>query len=290
MIEFTLSYIENGISEPSVSGRVYYVSTSGSDGNDGLSASRSFRTISKAASIASAGDIVYIRAGNYGSEQVEIRNSGTPGNPIKFIGYKNSPNDISSMYYQYAKGRGMNSSEMPYLRSSHGDAKNRGIYINGKNNIIVKNIQIEGYGRCVYATGSVSNVVIENVLTNGALSNYGNGVGIGIYATPAENKIRVKDCVSINHGMINFFLIGNNSMIDNCHSYADATSDAMDYHISIRGSENIVRRSTGLRSENTSHGSHGIGIKSEGIRSEYNLIEDVTMRFSQDHLICFDIT
>src|ERR1051325_7473065 len=43
----------------------YYVSTSGSDGNNGTSLSTPWRTINKAAQTMVAGDTVYIRGGTY---------------------------------------------------------------------------------------------------------------------------------------------------------------------------------------------------------------------------------
>ena len=38
-------------------------------------------------------------------------------------------------------------------------------------------------------------------------------------------------------------------------------SNSTDYYISIRGSNNIGRENSVLRSENNSHGGHGISIK-----------------------------
>lgn len=71
------------ISTPSA----YYVSPSGSDSNPG-SISRPWRTISKAASVASAGDTVYVRGGTY-AEQVTLYKSGTASSPINFQAYPN---------------------------------------------------------------------------------------------------------------------------------------------------------------------------------------------------------
>lgn len=67
---------------PAQGGTMYYVSTSGSDGNDG-SHSAPFRTINKAAQVATAGDVVTIRAGTY-RESVYVRNAGTATRPIVF--------------------------------------------------------------------------------------------------------------------------------------------------------------------------------------------------------------
>jgi hypothetical protein len=67
-------------------GRQLYVSPGGSDTNPG-SFEAPWRTIQKAASVAQAGDAINIRAGIY-RETVVPSNSGSPGNPIKFRGYK----------------------------------------------------------------------------------------------------------------------------------------------------------------------------------------------------------
>ena len=48
----------------------YFVSTSGNNKNNGKSETKAWRTISYAASKVSSGDIVWIKAGNYGNENV----------------------------------------------------------------------------------------------------------------------------------------------------------------------------------------------------------------------------
>ena len=67
-----------------ISGKTYYVSQSGnaSDENDG-SKTAPFNTISKAASVAVAGDTVIIDSGVY-RETVKPKSNGTAGNPIIF--------------------------------------------------------------------------------------------------------------------------------------------------------------------------------------------------------------
>ena len=40
----------------------------------------------------------------------------------------------------------------------------------------------------VLADGEVSNILVENILTNGAISNYGDGVGIGVYSEAGEEQ------------------------------------------------------------------------------------------------------
>jgi len=63
--------------------RVYYAAPDGSDGNDGLSREKAFRTICRAADSVGPGDTVLIAAGGY-PENVRIRSAGTPKRPITF--------------------------------------------------------------------------------------------------------------------------------------------------------------------------------------------------------------
>lgn len=62
----------------------YYVSTAGKDTNSGLSVTAPFKTITKAASVAAAGDVVHIRTGTY-SESITTPRAGTTAAPIRFI-------------------------------------------------------------------------------------------------------------------------------------------------------------------------------------------------------------
>ena len=71
----------------------YYVSTGGSNANPG-SLSLPFRTIQKAASVAKAGDVVYVRAGTY-RETVKPARSGTASAPITFQPYKSEVVTVS---------------------------------------------------------------------------------------------------------------------------------------------------------------------------------------------------
>ena len=66
----------------------YYVATSyGNDSNNGTSLTTPNKTIAKAASVMSAGDICYIRQGRY-REAISISNlSGSNGSPIVFTNY-----------------------------------------------------------------------------------------------------------------------------------------------------------------------------------------------------------
>src|SRR5271170_5162259 len=63
-----------------VDATTYYVATNGSDSNPGSQVSP-WLTINHASSMVSAGDTVYVLAGNY-LEVVNVTTTGTSGNPI----------------------------------------------------------------------------------------------------------------------------------------------------------------------------------------------------------------
>lgn len=67
-------------------GPAYYVATNGSDSNSGKDVDHPFLTITKAASVAVAGDTVVVRAGVY-REAVTLPHSGAAGSPIAFQSY-----------------------------------------------------------------------------------------------------------------------------------------------------------------------------------------------------------
>jgi hypothetical protein len=69
--------------KPAAVSKTYYVSPTGSDSNTGLSTGGAFKSISKAATIAAAGDVVLIAPGTY-RETVELIKSGTADKPITF--------------------------------------------------------------------------------------------------------------------------------------------------------------------------------------------------------------
>ncbi len=72
----------------SVEATTYFVATNGLDSNSGTSIASPFLTISKAAGLVNAGDVVNIRGGTY-REMVTLSRSGTLAAPITFQNYSN---------------------------------------------------------------------------------------------------------------------------------------------------------------------------------------------------------
>ena len=148
----------------------YYVSTSGSDSNNGLSTTTPWRTIQYAESHATApGDIIALKKGDVWASTIvlAITHGGAAGNPITWDG---------SLW-----GSGSNAS----IKSSG----NRG----DPNNAIVNFIT----SGCKYVT--FKNIVVDanNTLTFGIVIGY---IGMSNYSQNGEHDITVDGCSILNVG------------------------------------------------------------------------------------------
>ncbi len=131
----------------------YYVSTKGSDRNNGLSADSPFETLQKAADLTQPGDTVYVMDGTYthpdpDNSILTIRNSGTPS---AWITYKAYPGDH------------------PKLKSKNWNAIN----VQGASYIVVDGFTLEGNNDNITLDYALSQ---KDNLSNPATS--GNGIGI----------------------------------------------------------------------------------------------------------------
>ncbi|WP_117882574.1 T9SS type A sorting domain-containing protein [Aureibaculum luteum] len=291
LIDFTLSYIKNNIPEPSTS-KDRFVTTSAKGGGDGVSEANAW-TLKEAFSKANAGITVWIKAGNYGNQNLAIYNDGTTTNPIKFIGYKNSKGDITSNYFDY--GKSWSTSEMPTLTGSS-LSDGHAIQLMGTNYVVFRNLQITNYYQGIRANGTRnSNLIFDRI--NGKMfggnSTQHNDVnatfinlatyvssGSGSYRPFTSNDyMKFLDCRSINANMGGFTLFGSgNNLVDGCKSYNDRTAmnERQDYHISVNGNNNIIRNcyAENFNTTSTNAATHGIGIRgSTNLDNDYNLIE-----------------
>ena len=267
---FTLRYIKNNISEPKTTGNTYYVSTKGNNSKNGLSRSNAWRTIAHAAKKAKPGDLVYIEAGDYGSENVEIANSGTTNSPIQFIGYKKEPGDNPKLSKRV--GMSFSSNEMPLLKNGKGSA----IDIHNHDYLIFKNIQIDNYTADAFGTNNMHYVWFDNV-----------------YLKNCQTGIKVIDNSSRNNRLTNSYLgdfgnaavrFQNKANLVAGNLICSSKSVGMDYYIVIYGGpgggDNIVINNTVERYGRDSHTGHGISMKvgTYGWDLKYNLIESNTVR------------
>jgi len=285
-LDFALKHVDNQVSEPTSSGSTYYVTTSGSNGNTGLSEGQAWLTLTYAVAQISAGDVIYVKAGTYTGELIDINaKSGTSTNPIKIIGYKSTINDISSNYMTY--GSSLSATEMPLIDSGNRNNGNKGWDMNNSDYWVIKNIQIKNYQHGVWTggtSGSDHNVFERVNVTD--IGNTANNVSSLAFSTDGnkggvDSYNKLLDCYAENAVGALYRTFGNKNLVLGCRGYADDNStgdiSATDYYISLySGSGNVVKDSYVERVGALTHTGHGISIKADAITSEYNLFENNT--------------
>jgi len=259
----------------------YYVSLNGNDNNDGLTQATAWRTIAYAASSSSpvsSGDTVYIKAGDYGLEDVFIDKNYAPTDArISFIGYQNTPGDITGFNFNY--GDNVNPSLMPLINPND-RTTGEGINISDSYNITIKNIQIANCigGINIWNTNDVnSNIVLENIF----FQNIGWEYSTAITIRKGNNNV-INNCLIVNATGAGMDVWGNDNQISNCKIYSnesqqipDGTYTSMDYYIVIKGNNNIVSNCYAERVGDLEDVGHGLEIKESG---ENNLFENCTVK------------
>lgn len=256
----------------------YFVNVSGNDNNSGLSESNAWKTITYAASASSPvgpGDIVNIKAGDYGNEYIVFEIDGTALDPIKFIGYTNSPQDNPNLNYQY--GDPLDESVMPLI-----DGVDRsvgiGITMHNTSYIELSNIQIKNYRFGLYAYRGEF-LKMKNIIatTFGDINHAYDGKGIVVGSFALGNVI--EDCVVLNACAEGLSVIGDRNTIRNCQTYADDNStgikSAMDYYIHVAGNDNVIENCFVERIGAIAHNGHGIDLKGN---CENNIIRNCTVK------------
>ncbi len=250
----------------------YYVAVDGDDAASGVAISSPWRTISFATSQVIAGDTVFIKAGDYGGENIVLTVNGSAGNPITFEGYQTIPGD--NPQNNYVVGTLLDPSIMPTL---NGGDRTTGIAIEltDRSYIVFKNFQIHDYSAGIYAHAATHSVV-DNItaITLGDVNNNYSGVGIVFSSSTDSNTI--KNCLVYNAAAEGISVAGNNNLIDNCKVYCDdnqTVHSSTDYYIVLAGNNNHVKNSYAQRIGNLEHGGHGIGFKDF---AQDSLIEDST--------------
>ncbi len=260
----------------------YYVTTSGNNANDGLSEANAWQTIKYAVSKVNAGDSIWVKAGDYGNEEIRLNVSGQSGRPIVIEGYKTVPGDITNTdWWHY--GNELDASQMPLLNG--GDrSKGTAFNINNSHFITIKNFQITNYLNGIQAgwsQGNSYNNTIENVIAVnfGKLSSnpdYYSGKGI-VFAY--SRNMLLKNCTVVNAAAEGIdFEYSDSCLVENCDVYCDQgfsgqpdVNAATDYYLNFSGNNNVLRDCYIERVGDLDHGGAGIGMKEKG---EYNLIED----------------
>ena len=216
------------------SGATYYVSTTGSDSNNG-SYTAPWLTIQHAANTVTAGATVYVEGGTY-YESVSFPNSGTATNPITFASYPGQTATID--------GTGVSCcSSNP---ASSGNETQGLINLVNESYITLNGFQIQNYTTSkaaytpagIWVTGAGSglqllNNSVHNITTSSEKN--GNAFGIGVYGTSSTpiteltisgNQVydlKTGESESMNvDGNVTYFTISNNVVHDNDNIGIDA--------------------------------------------------------------------
>jgi parallel beta-helix repeat protein len=154
-------------------GTTYYVSLSGDDSNPGTEVSP-FRTIQRGVSAAQAGDTVIAEAGNYGSENVTIENSGTENARIVIKAAR-----AGDVILEGSDGSCVDDD------SCSGD----GFLLEGKNFVTIEGFEIRYYGTGIEVSGGGNHIFRRNILKNNS--------GQGIQVWKSNNNL-VEECQFID--------------------------------------------------------------------------------------------
>lgn len=280
----------------------YYVTINGSSSNDGRSESSSW-SIEHAFDSARPGDVIFIKAGNYGFHNLIVKNSGTQQDPIFFVGYKNTPGDINAnqgptiTWDDYkANGDNLFPDEMPLLQGNRSQAprftqNKTAIRVWNVDNIVIKNIQIRNYQDGIWVHNS-DNSIFDNIINsdNGYFADFTQGIldpnllGSGIILYGKCNNSLIK-----NNMVANVAFRGLGIMDDshyNTIEWSDVRSDKekeenpTDYFIFIISgvdgdfaTHNKIRNSNVERLKHTAIGGHGYDLNTN---TRFNVIEDCT--------------
>ncbi len=260
----------------------YFVDGSASKSGNG-SLSMPFKTIQEGINMARAGDIVYVKAANYGAVYNDFVRSGTPGNYIKFIGYTATPGDIISLNGPtYSKemwernGNTFPDNIMPLLDNN--PVNNIPGSSEAAFKVTVDYIQIENFMVQDYYDGVVSplgnrssNFTAINFIA-ARLGNWNpnaicwgqpdsnkcdNRTGYGIHLRGISNW-EVRNSLVIDAGHVGINIINSDhGFMENCTVWSATTGNATDYNIVFYGSSfNTAKNLQSYRNKGKSNSSH----------------------------------
>lgn len=307
---------------PDSPNRIIYIATDGSSANDGLSSSNP-KDIDSAfdKNFVQAGDLFYIKAGRYnygslnGNGHYDMSNLPcSASEPCYWIGYKDTPGDISASQYatvswdDYKSGsrnadntHDLDASKMPTFSGNNSSGKyidNGNLFYTdgGEQGFVFRNMQIQYFRRGFYFN-RLSNSTFENVTQanhgwftevkgQGGSNSDLQGTGWFLHSNSTgswgENN-KIINCASYNM-TFRAFAIGNSRTT--LVAYCEATSDIdngnpQDYYFHTIGKNNVFTNVKANRLISSNHSGHGICFnqKSENNVMQHSRIYGTSVHF-----------
>ena len=174
----------------------YYVSNSGSDSNDGLTAVNAFETLQHAADTAAAGDTIFVENGTYTGFDLRNKN-GTNANPIVF-----KANGANVIVNQKGPLRNdiVNIENADYIIidgfiTNNAPGNGNGIRVVTSDNCIVRNNSCDNNAERGIFTAFTDDILIENNVCTNSIDEH------GIYVSNSSDRpiIRYNECYGNNN-------------------------------------------------------------------------------------------
>lgn len=294
---------------PTSGPNVYYVTTSGKSTNNGKAENTAW-DISHAFKTAKAGDIIHVKAGNYGNKKLSSSRNGTAEKPIKFIGYKNEPGDVLAINgptFNYddwkANGQSLLAGEMPWLNNNKDIPKTEERAFS----LDHEYVEIHNFFITKYWTGvepTADNVTIDNIIgdqfgvwnpanpcwnaaDDGCIKTTVHRNGWGIVTAKNPRNLTIKNSLIIDAGFVSYFLIGtDNATVENSMGISHNTGNGSDYIFDFFNCTNS--RIDNLYAERFSHASNGhrsrgLILQSTSDNNEVTNIVMVNLRMQIQH-------
>lgn len=289
---------------PTSGANVFYVTTNGKSTNDGKSEQSSWDLV-HAFKAAKAGDVIHVKAGNYGALQINTSRSGTADNPIKFYGYTNTPQDIIAFNgptFDYedwlANSNDLPDNIMPHMELN--PSNNNPGRFDDAFDITHEYIEIHNFMISEYMIGidvRASNVTINNVIGdqfgnwnpnaegwNGGSSfanENNNGYGMNINGKGVTN-CNITNNLIINAGHVSYFFVGGgNHLVNNNVGVAHDTGNGSDYIFDFYNSSNSIgNNNLAIRAYTGSTGHRGRSVifQAQSDNNVFNNLESVNLR------------
>ncbi len=253
---------------------------------------------------ATAGDTVWVKAGNYGDVNLIFSNSGTLLNPIVFVGYKNVINDIDSTdipgtISDYLSGNyGGSNPDFPTIDGVDRASAGLAMQLYNVSHITIKNLHILNYNHGL-STWAGQYLNFENIICAyiGDPNAYYNGSAMGLISTSSSS---IRNAFVYNAAAEGIKIMASSggpaqyNLLQGCRVFCDDTSTPRPYPTGPGTDYYFALGSTGVhntefnqmvdcyaeRVGNVAHHGHGFAVLNwgEGGKTRYNTLRNCSTK------------